>query len=103
VTKALGIHTESQFRTGLRRDGFDEVLERSVAPGLVLDPHQHEWDSRLWVLRGQLELIDAAGSVHLSVGQACEVPAGHLHAERYGLDGCTVVVGRRRPSTSQAA
>ena len=87
---------ETQFRAALAQDGFTEVLVREWAPDLVLAEHEHPFDARLLVLRGGLTLTRPDGPEWLGVGQGCELPRGTLHAEHYGPEGCSVLVGRRR-------
>ncbi len=87
---------ETQYRAALAQDGFNEVLVREWAPDLALAEHDHPFDARLLVLRGGLTLTRAAGPEPLAEGQCCEVPRGTPHAEHYGPEGATLLVGRRR-------
>ena len=84
------------FRAGLAADGFTEVLESALAPGQRIETHSHAWDARLMVLEGTVTLSRADGSSTLfERGQWCEVPRNEPHAEAYGPEGTTLLIGRR--------
>lgn len=87
---------ETSFRARLAQDGFDEVLVREWAPGQVVDEHDHPFDARLLVLRGGFTLTRPEGAEWLGPGHGCELARGIRHAEHYGPEGCSVLVGRRR-------
>jgi quercetin dioxygenase-like cupin family protein len=85
----------SELRLTLERDGYTEILTREFAAGVVLAEHSHAWDARLHVLRGEMQLDCGDCARTLRAGDHCEVPCGALHAERYGPDGTSLLIGRR--------
>jgi len=90
------------FHADLARDGFTEVLQRDFPAHSALAEHHHAWDARLLVLAGELQLARDGGTVRFGVGQWCEVPCGQLHAEHYGAEGTTLLIGRRYPAATAA-
>lgn len=84
------------FAAAARADGFDEVLERSWAPGTVLDTHTHDFGVRALVVRGEMWLTVGEATQHLRAGDPFVLDANVPHAERYGPDGATYWVARRR-------
>jgi hypothetical protein len=83
------------FAAAARAAGFDEVLERTWAPHLVLDTHTHPFAVRARVVRGEMWLIHAGAERHLVAGDDFELPARAPHAERYGPEGAAFWVARR--------
>lgn len=84
-----------RFETEARAAGFDEVLERSWAPGLVLEPHAHPFSVSARVVRGEMWLTVGDETRHLRPGDTFELERDMLHAERYGSDGANYWVARR--------
>lgn len=95
--------TFDRFAAAARADGFDEVLERSWAPGTVLDTHTHDFGVRALVVRGEMWLTVGEATQHLRSGDPFVLDADVPHAERYGPDGATYWVARRRRAGAGAA
>lgn len=88
--------TFDRFAAAARADGFDEVLERRWAPGTVLDTHTHDFGVRALVVRGEMWLTVGEATQHLRAGDPFVLDANVPHAERYGDEGATYWVARRR-------
>lgn len=88
--------TFDRFAAAARADGFDEVIERTWAPGIVLDTHTHDFGVRALVVRGEMWLTVGEATQHLRTGDPFVLDANVPHAERYGPDGATYWVARRR-------
>jgi quercetin dioxygenase-like cupin family protein len=86
----------AEFEARARADGYAEVLERRWAPGTVLDTHTHDFAVRALVTQGQMWLSCGQDTRHLAAGDRFALEAGVPHAERYGDEGATVWVARRR-------
>jgi hypothetical protein len=88
--------TFEAFAAAARAEGFDEVLERKWAPSTVLESHTHAFALRAVVIAGEMWLTVGDDVRHLRPGDEfaleCDVP----HAERYGPEGATYWVARRR-------
>ena len=83
------------FQAQATAAGFDEVLVREWAPGLVLDTHTHPFAVSARVVRGDVVLTCGDNTRHLHAGDSFELPLGLPHAERYGSEGATFWVARR--------
>ena len=89
--------TYDAFRAHPLLRGADEVLERRWAPGQVVEEHTHPFDADVVVSAGEMWLTRAGVTEHLRAGDTFRVPAGTPHSERYGPEGATYWVARRRP------
>jgi hypothetical protein len=88
--------TFEQFRDQMHAGGFDEVLERRWAPGLVLGPHRHPFEASALVTEGEMWLrVDGEAERHLLPGDRFHLQPNVLHDERYGDAGATYWVARR--------
>ncbi|MFO1412647.1 MAG: AraC family ligand binding domain-containing protein [Burkholderiales bacterium] len=87
--------TFTDFEIAARAAGFDEVIERSWDPGLVLDTHTHPFAVRARVVRGAMWLRVGDVERHLVPGDEFTLARDEPHAERYGPDGATYWVARR--------
>ncbi len=83
------------FEAAARAAGFDEVLVREWAPGLVLDTHTHPFAVDALVVRGSVTLHCAGQQRLVSSGQGFELAREAPHAEHYGPEGATFWVARR--------
>lgn len=76
-------------------EGFDEVLERDWAPGVIVDTHTHPFSVKAQVVRGELWLTVGDKISHLQSGDVFTLAANVAHAERYGAEGAAFWVARR--------
>ena len=88
--------TFEDFAISARAAGFEEVLERVWGPGVELDVHTHDFDAQALVIKGEMWLTRDGVTQHLTDGDTISVGRGTPHSERYGSDGATFWVGRRR-------
>jgi quercetin dioxygenase-like cupin family protein len=84
------------FEEQARTEGFDEVLERDWPAGTVLDTHAHPFAVKALVVRGEMWLTSNGSPRHLKPGDTFELDRDAPHAERYGADGATYWVARRK-------
>ena len=83
------------FAATMRARGFDEVVERQWAPGLVLPTHTHPFAVEALVVAGEMWLtVGAEVRLHV-VGDTFALDRDAPHAERYGPDSATYWVARR--------
>jgi mannose-6-phosphate isomerase-like protein (cupin superfamily) len=85
----------AEFKTTALAQGFDEVLERSWGPDLVLESHSHPFAVQARVVQGEMWLSCGGQTRHLRPGDTFELARDVPHAERYGAQGATYWVARR--------
>ena len=84
------------FETEHRALGYDEVLERVWPPDTTLDRHTHPFAVKALVTAGEFWLSVGDDTRHLRAGDRFELEPEVPHAERYGSEGATFGVARRR-------
>lgn len=84
-----------QFREQALSRGFDEVIERTWAPGTVLEAHTHPFEADALVVQGEMWLGENGVERRLLPGDTFHLPAGAPHTERYGDTGAVYWVARR--------
>jgi quercetin dioxygenase-like cupin family protein len=88
--------TFEAFAAAARAKGFDEVIERTWPPSTVLDSHTHPFALEAVVVQGEMWLTVGDDVRHLLAGDSFELDREVPHAERYGAQGATYWVARRR-------
>jgi quercetin dioxygenase-like cupin family protein len=56
--------------------------------------HAHDFDVRIFVLRGNITVGRDGGSFTFQAGDHCEIPADCQHTTKVGSEGVAYVVGR---------
>jgi quercetin dioxygenase-like cupin family protein len=85
-----------KFEAELRRDGYQEILDKRVEAGVVIDHHTHPYDVRALVLEGEATIACEGEAARVyRPGDVLVVAAGVVHTEHYGPDGYRFLVGRR--------
>lgn len=85
----------AEFQAQALADGFDDVLQRSWAPGLEVGIHSHPFAVKALMTDGELWLTCQGSTRHLQAGDSFELALGEPHAERYGPQGATFWAARR--------
>lgn len=91
----MKVITFEAFKVDALARGFNEVVERSRAAGIVFETHTHPFSVFARLVRGEMWLTVGTEVVHLLPGDPFTVEANVPHAERYGVDGATYWVARR--------
>jgi hypothetical protein len=84
------------FRLQALMEGYDEALEREWPPLALLDMHRHPFAAKVLVTRGEMWLTLGDLTRQLRPGDTFEIERDEPHAERYGADGATYWVARRK-------
>lgn len=84
------------FEQASRAAGFDEVLERNWKPDTVIDTHTHGFAVDALVVAGEMWLDVGGDTRHLHAGDRFTLEREVPHAERYGPQGATFWVARRK-------
>ena len=81
------------FESDLRREGF-QVIYGGQKADFAEDLHAHDFDVRIYVLRGNITVGRDGKSVTFQPGDHCEIPAACQHTTKVGPDGIAYIVGR---------
>lgn len=84
------------FEAALRADGFAEVETKTVKALPPSKLHTHPFDVRALVLDGEITITSEGADRVYRAGGVFTMAAGCEHAESYGANGLSYVVGRRR-------
>lgn len=87
--------TFDNFRDEELARGADEVLVREWEGNHQTPEHEHPFDTRAVVVRGELWLRCGGDVRHLRAGDRFELARHVRHAERYGPEGATFWAARR--------
>jgi len=85
------------FADTMKKQGFDQVVERVWKPATVVEEHSHPFHARALIVQGEMWLTVDGRTEHLLPGGTFELTPNLPHAERYGPDGATYWVARRNP------
>jgi quercetin dioxygenase-like cupin family protein len=85
---------EATIRRELARDGF-EAFSWSDPPGRTYEPHSHDHDESICVLRGAIVFGIAGREYALGPGDRLMLPEGTVHVATAGPDGATYLIGER--------
>jgi quercetin dioxygenase-like cupin family protein len=85
---------EGTLRKRLETEGFDVFRWRDDA-GADYQPHAHDHDESLWVIRGEITFAVGADRYILRAGDRLMLPKGTVHTAFTGAEGCLYFVGRR--------
>lgn len=77
----------------LRAEGYGHVFVWEDGPGAVYPDHTHPGQSAHIVVRGEISLTTAKGTVTCGPGDRFDVDAGEVHSARVGPRGCRYVIG----------
>jgi len=83
------------FVSRLEREGFDEILTKTLEANVVIELHSHPYDVLALVLDGEATIDCGGGPRTFRPGDVLEVAADQPHTEHYGPKGYTFLLGRR--------
>jgi quercetin dioxygenase-like cupin family protein len=84
-----------EFEAAARREGYDEVTERTWPANAVVETHAHPFAVKAIVVAGEMWLTHDGETRHLRAGDRFELARSVPHAERYGAEGATYWAARR--------
>ena len=76
--------------------GFDEAMVREWAPDSIVVTHTHPFAAEAVVTQGEMWLTCDGQTRHLKPGDTFSLAHEQPHAERYGPQGATYWVARRK-------
>lgn len=86
---------EGALRRQLEAEGFEVFRWRDDAAA-DYQPHAHDHDESLWLVRGEITFGIGAERYALEPGDRLMLPRGTVHSALVGVDGCLYLVGQRR-------
>jgi quercetin dioxygenase-like cupin family protein len=86
---------EGTLRRRLEAEGF-EVLRWRDDAGAEYQPHAHDQDESLWVIRGEITFVVGVERRTLRPGDRLLLPKGTVHTAYTGAEGCLYLIGRKR-------
>ena len=84
-----------EFLALLSSEGFREVVTVTREPNGALDVHAHPFEAKALILEGELTLRIGDDARTYRAGDIFHLATGIDHAEQYGPDGVSYLVGRR--------
>jgi quercetin dioxygenase-like cupin family protein len=85
----------TSFSDSMKKQGFDQVVERVWKPLTTFEEHSRPFDAKAVIVQGEMWLTVNGHTEHLVPGGTFELSANLPHAERYGSEGATYWVARR--------
>jgi quercetin dioxygenase-like cupin family protein len=85
----------SAFTQSLTASGFNTVTTVSRPANGGLDTHTHPFEARALIVHGEIRLDVAGHHTTYCAGEVFHLAAHVAHAEWYGPEGVTYIVGRR--------
>jgi quercetin dioxygenase-like cupin family protein len=86
------------FEKICHHEGYLPVEERSAQPDFTAQPHTHPFSVRGLVLAGEFGLIVDGEHRRYRAGEAFSLAAECEHAESFGPEGATYLIGRKQPA-----
>ena len=85
------------FEATLKAENFDEIVTLEKPTGYAMGEHQHPFEARALITRGDITLIVNGVSTTYGVGDIFRLPAQTPHHENAVAHGVTYMVGRKYP------
>lgn len=93
--------TPDEFEIQLKRDGYLDIRHRDLIGGHDTVPHQHDFDTRLLILDGELTVVVEHGEARTAgAGAILDIPAGTPHREVYTPGPLRFIAGLRHAAES---
>jgi quercetin dioxygenase-like cupin family protein len=83
------------FEQALRAEGFAEIVTVTRPAHGALDVHTHPFEAKALILAGEVRLQCGDAARTYAAGEVFHLQAGEPHAEFYGPQGVTYLVGRK--------
>jgi len=97
---AIGVQITVLASEGAIQD--QQITIQAGPDGAGPPPHSHDWDETFYVTRGQVEFVCGGEAATCTAGTLVHVPAGTVHAFRFGPGGGEMfeLTGKRSNATA---
>lgn len=85
---------EADLHASLEAEGYS-VLSWSDSAGTRYEPHSHDHDESLWLIRGEMTFGIGGRDYALGAGDRLLLPRGTVHSAVAGTAGAAYLVGQR--------
>lgn len=86
---------QDEFIALLERESFLETVTVQREADGFMDIHSHPFEAKALILQGQLQISVDGVEQWYRTGEIFHLAANQPHAESYGQDGVTYLVGRK--------
>jgi quercetin dioxygenase-like cupin family protein len=83
------------FTEILLKEGFPDAVFVTREPNTVMDVHTHPFEAKALIVDGEMHIRVGDDERLYRVGDVFHLPANKAHAERYGPNGVSYLVGRK--------
>ncbi|MGF6773481.1 quercetin dioxygenase-like cupin family protein [Paraburkholderia sp. GAS199] len=83
------------FNESLTKEGFPEAVVVTREANVTMDVHEHPFEAKALILEGEILIREGEQERLYKVGDVFHLPAHKPHAEQYGPQGVTYLVGRK--------
>ncbi|WP_233837415.1 cupin domain-containing protein [Paraburkholderia sp. ZP32-5] len=83
------------FTEMLLKEGFPDAVLVTREPNIAMDVHTHPFEAKALIVDGELHIRVGEEERLYRVGDVFHLPANKAHAERYGPNGVSYLVGRK--------
>lgn len=87
--------SENALILELKKEGYGRVYTWHEGPLEVDEDHQHEFDTKIVVLKGEITVETNGKKVVAREGDAVYTPRNTVHRATTGEEGCTYVVAEK--------
>ena len=87
--------TEQEFRPVLSAESFETVVLVTYEANGGRDVHEHPFEAKALVVSGEVEIDTEGATARYRVGDVFHLRHLQPHAERYGEEGVSYLVGRK--------
>ena len=86
---------QQEFESQLKADGYTTIALVDRPVGYSLGEHQHTFDARAFITRGDFTLTVDGIATRYAAGDIFRLPARTPHHESAGPEGASYISGRR--------
>ncbi len=80
-------------------EGYDNVWVYEAEPGEVDEEHSHEYDTKLYILKGSINITSVLGgaitNMQYKTGNEVVIPKNKLHSAKVTAEGCRYIVAEK--------